>query len=195
MQDQRQQKTSRPPKQSNRLWGLFAFLLLISAATYFWTVVKQAPHAEWRNVFRPLPWKSEHIVISEAEASWKSSAGDARMELRARYYPSARIKLASTEGKGTLSIRFLDSTGAQIGDRVNVPYDNNQFTAKETPSLQVNGNEITVRLEDGYQAEDLYRLHQVDDKEPLWRIEVDYSPLEHRKRFYLGHISVIPYDL
>ena len=193
MQDQEQKKPIVHKLICN-IWGILSLILLVAAGIYFWSLVHKAPHAEWRNVFQPLPWKQAGVVISEAEASWKSSKGDERMELRAFCYPSARIKFAAAEGEGIVSIRFIDNSGAQIGDRVNIPYKDGKLTARNTHSLQITENELTVRLEGGYKNFDLYALHQVNMKEPYWRVDVECTP-QGQERCHLGHISIIPHDL
>ena len=193
MQDQEPTKSVKG-KLSRSAWGILSLLLLIGAGIYFWSLVNKAPYAEWRNAFQPLPWKHEGVVISKAEAVWKNSKGDERMELRSFCFPSARIKLDEAQGEGLISIRFFDNSGAQIGDRSNIPYKDGSFTARNTPSVQINGNEVIVRLEDGYKTRDLYTLHQVDMNEPYWRVEVECIP-QGQERAHMGHISVIPHDL
>lgn len=193
MQDQTQPKQKRP-KQIDRVWGLAAVLILIASITYVWSIIDKVPHAEWRNVFKPTPWEVADVKVSEAEAYWKSSAGDTRMELRARYYPVGRIKLAKAEGEGIISVRFFDDAGNQVGDRVNVPYRNGKFVPRQDYSVQATEEELTVRLEDGFQNPDLYKLHQVDENATLWRMEFDCQPVG-KKRTYLGHLSILPHDL
>ena len=189
-----EQNTSVLQRLTRSIWGILSFLLLTAAGIYLWNIVSNAPQAKWRNAFQPLPWEQEGIVISEAEASWKNSKGDERMELRSFCYPSVRIKLAAAEGEGTISIRFFDSTSSQIGDRVNIPYKNGKLLAPKSPCIQATENEVTVRLEDGYRNEDLYTLHQVNQDEPYWRVELEYAP-QGQERKFLGYISVIPNDL
>ena len=193
MQDQTP-RNKKHPKQSNRLWGLASLLMLLASLTYIWSIINKAPHAEWRNIYKPTPWKAAGVKISEAEALWKSSVGDARMELRARYYPTGRIKLDSAEGEGIISVLFFDDAGNQVGDRVNISYKDGRFTARNDYSLQVTEDEAIIRLEDGFQNPDLYKLHQADQEAPLWRMEFECQPVG-KKRTYLGHLSILPHDL
>lgn len=193
MQDQ---NTQNQDKRNLRAytWQIIALFILIAGGIWFWSLLQQVPHSEWRNAQSPLPWKNGGVVVEEATASWQSSAGDERMELRALYYPSGRIVLESAEGKGIISARFIAPSGHQMGDRIFLPYENGKFTATSSHSIGINGNVANIRLEDGFQTQDLYQLHQINQNEPYWLIEFDCQP-EGETRSNLGYISIVPHDI
>ena len=134
------------------VWGGLALLIFLVGAICFWSTLNKAPQAEWRNAYTRLPWKAAGVCISEAEACWKSSQGDARMELRAYCYPSCRLVLSEASGTGYLSVRMYDSNGTQMGDRVRLNYNNGQFHPTQGNSLQVTEAEARIRLEDGFKT-------------------------------------------
>ncbi len=193
MQDQKEE-TRKKAGIMDMVWAGLALFILVIGITIFWTTVHKAPQADWRNAYTRLPWEGAGVKISEAESYWKNSAGDERMELRAFCFPLCRIKLEQAEGEGVITAIFYDTTGATVGDRIFLPYKDGKFTLGNSASIQVNGNEVTFRLEDGYKNPDLYKLHQVDEKESLWKIEFDCRP-DGKQAERLGILSVIPHDL
>lgn len=176
------------------IWSCICLAILVSGAGYFLYTLNKAPQSEWRNAYTHLPWKSGEVVIAEASAGWKTSAGDERMELRAYCYPECRILLSEAPGTGTISIHFCDTNGHQIGDRVNLAYTNGSFTTSPNFNMKINGKEAIVRLEDGFQTPELYKLHQVSTEEPLWRVYVEHLATDGTRQ-ELGHLSVLPHDL
>ena len=193
MQDQKDTKELAMRKK-DRLWGLIALLILFTGALCFWFIIGKAPKAEWRNAYTKLPWEAAGVCIDEAEATWKSSRGDARMELRAYCYPTCRLALQEAEGKGFISIRMYDSQGTQMGDRVRIHYSNGKFQPVQSNSVQVTDTEASIRLEDGFKTADLYKLHQINEKEKLWTIEATCHP-DGGEPEQLGHLSILPHDL
>lgn len=193
MQD-RQPEKQKKLSAKDKIWGGISLLILAVAVIAFWCVFKKLPHAEWRNEFTPLSWKAAGVCIDEAEAYWKASAGDTRMELRSYNYPVCRLELDAAEGRGSVSVRFLNGNGVQMGDRVYIQYQDGKFIPRQNNSMQVTENEATVRLEDGFLTKDEYTLHQFNENDPLWRVEIDCRP-ENGETQRLGHLSVLPHDL
>lgn len=193
MKDQEQEK----PKKAgwkDKVWGGVALLILVLGALGFWSIYNKLPHAEWRNEFKPLSWEAGGVCIDEAEAYWKASAGDPRMELRSYCFPVCRLALDEAEGSGQVTVRFLNAQGVQMGDRVYLPYENGKFMPRQSNSMQVTETEATVRLEDGFLSKDEYTLHQFSQDAPLWRVEVDCRP-QGGEPAPLGYISILPHDL
>lgn len=193
MQDQKDTKMLAK-RRKDMVWGCIALLILLTGAICFWSTFNKTPQAEWRNAYTKLPWEAGGVRITEAEASWKSSQGDARMELRAYSYPSCRLVLSEASGTGYLTIRMYDSNGTQMGDRVRINYHNNQFQPTQGNSLQVTGTEAYIRLEDGFKTPDLYNLHQINEKELYWSIQVTCHP-NGAEPEDLGRLSILPHDL
>ena len=193
MQGEEQEK----PKKTgwkNKAWTIVALLILVGGVVGFRATIIKLPHAEWRNEFKPLSWKAAGVCIDDAEAFWKASAGDARMELRSYSFPVCRLELDEAEGSGYVTVRFFSGEGVQMGDRVYIQYRDGKFIPRENNSMQVTETEATVRLEDGFLTKDEYTLHQFNQDAPLWRVEVDCRP-EGGETHPLGHLSVIPHDL
>lgn len=193
MQDQEPEKPQRTGLK-DKIWGSIALLILVAGGSSFWYTIHKLPRAEWRNEYTPLAWESAGVRISEAEAYWKASAGDARMELRSYNYPVCRIKLDKAEGNGHVTIRFINGQGVQMGDRVYISYKDGKFGTRESNSMNVTETEAQVRLEDGFLTKDEYTLHQFDEYAPLWKVEIDCRP-ENGEPQRLGHLSILPHDL
>jgi hypothetical protein len=193
MQDQ-EAENKKATGWKDRIWGGAALLILVAGVILFCYSFNKIPHAEWRNEYKPLSWKAAGVCIEEAEAYWKSSAGDSRMELRAFCFPVCRIVLNEAEGSGSVTIRFLNGQGVQMGDRVYIQYKDGKFIPRENNSMKITENEATVRLEDGFLSRDEYTLHQFDEHAPLWRVQVDCRP-DNSDFYRLGHLSILPYDL
>lgn len=193
MQGEEQEKPKRTGWK-NKAWAIVALLILVGGIVGFRATIIKLPHAEWRNEFKPLSWKAAGVCIDDAEAFWKASAGDARMELRSYSFPVCRLELDEAEGSGYVTVRFFSGEGVQMGDRVYIEYRDGKFIPRENNSMQVTEMEATVRLEDGFLTKDEYTLHQFNQDAPLWRVEVDCRP-EGGEPHPLGHLSVIPHDL
>lgn len=191
-----EQETDKPQKTGwkDKLWGSVALIILVLGALGFWLTIKKLPIAEWRNEFTPLSWKAGGVCIDDAEAYWKASAGDTRMELRSFNFPVCRLELGEATGGGSVTVRFLNGQGVQMGDRIYLHYQDGKFIPKNNNSMQVTETEATVRLEDGFLSRDEYILHQLDEHAPLWRVEVECRP-DNGTPQRLGHLSVLPHDL
>ena len=193
MQDQKE--TKKPVKKiSSLIWGSISLFILLIGGICFWCTITKAPKAEWRNAYTRLPWEAAGVSISNAEASWKSSQGDARMELRAYCYPTCRLELNKAEGRGYISVRMFNSFCSQMGDRIRINYADGKFLPVQGNSLRVTENEAHIRLEDGFQNADLYKLHQINQSEKLWTVEVTCHP-EGGEAEELGRLSILPHEL
>ena len=193
MHDQEAEKTKKTGWK-DKTWGGIALLTLAICAIIFYALIARLPHAEWRNEYQPLAWEAAGVCIDHAAASWKSSAGDERMELRAYCYPECVLNLDKAEGRGDIIVRFLNAQGVQMGDRVNLPYADGKFIPRESHSLKVTESEATVRLEDGFLSKDEYTLHQFNQDTPLWRVYIECRP-ENGELTHLGYLSILPNDL
>ena len=193
MHDQESEK----PKKSGwktHIWAGIALLILATGIISFWCTIQKLPHADWRTEFKPLSWKAAGVCIDHAEAHWKASAGDARMELRAYCFPVCRLELDEAEGSGVIAVRFTNAQGVQMGDRISLRYENGKFQPRESNSMKVTETEATVRLEDGFLSSDEYTLHQFSQDSPLWRVYVECRP-DGGELQPLGYLSILPNDL
>ena len=193
MQDQEPGKEKKTGLK-DRIWGGIALLLLAVGVICFYCQFNKLPRAEWRDASTPLAWEVDGLCIEEAEAFWKSSAGDARMELRSYNFPVCRLKLGDSPGKGQVVVRFMNGEGIQMGDRVYIPYADGKFIPRENNSMKVTEQEAHVRLEDGFLSRDEYTLHQMDQNAPLWRVMVECRP-EGGNLIEIGQLSPVPNDL
>ncbi|MBO5684507.1 MAG: hypothetical protein J6R92_06115 [Akkermansia sp.] len=189
-------ETEKPQKTGgkNKVWGGIALLILAIGVISFWCTMHKLPHAEWRNEFKPLSWEAAGVCIDHAEAYWKASAGDSRMELRAFCFPVCHLELDEAEGSGMVTVRFQNGQGVQMGDRINIPYKDGKFLPRESNSMHVTETEATVRLEDGFLSQDEYTLHQFNQDAPLWRVYVECRPQAGDLQ-PMGYLSIIPNDL
>lgn len=137
-----------------------------------------------------FPWQGEGITIKSMTAWWKSSRGDARMEMRAAYYPVARIKLGECTGDGMISVIFMDAMRRQIGEPIHIPYRKGQFPAREENWVRASGDTATCRLETGFDTEEELTLHRIQPNTPLWRVRVVYRPAGEAVSRELGYVTV-----
>ncbi len=193
MQDQTEQSKAKTGWKS-KVWAGIALLILAVSVVTFGVMFSKVPKAEWRNAYSPQPWEAAGICIHEIDAIWKSSAGDPRMELRAYCFPICRFQLKEATGEGQVTVRFINSKGEQMGDRLYIAYKDGKFTPRESNSLHVTETEVTVRLEDGFLSKDDYTLHQLSQDEPLWKVQVGCR-LSNGEQHELGYISILPNDL
>ena len=193
MHDQEAEK-SKKTGWKEITWGSIALLILVVGVIAFLCTMHKLPHAEWRTECKPLSWKAAGVAIDHAEAYWKASAGDSRMELRSYCYPVCQLKLDEAEGTGMVTVRFQNGQGVQMGDRINIHFKDGKFVPTENNSLLATETEATVRLEDGFLSQDEYTLHQFNQDTPLWRVYVDCRTADG-KLHPLGYLSILPNDL
>lgn len=193
MQDPEPKKENKTGNKE-RIWRGVALLLLATGLICFYCQFNKLPRAEWRDASTELSWEMEGLCIDEAEATWKSSAGDARMELRSFNFPECKLKLGDSTGNGQVVVHFKNGEGVQMGDRVYIPYVEGKFTPKDDNGIQVTEQEAIIRLEDGFLSRDEYTLHQMNQKAPLWSVVVECWP-EGGNMVEIGKLSIIPNDL
>ncbi len=177
-----EQNESETPSLVARLglWNIigvaaFGVMMLTVAITWLWPY-HSLPTATGREMNSDFPWEKESIAVENVQGYWKSSAGDARMMLRATCYPVAEIELGETEGSGMLYIVFTDSSGRQAGDTINLYYNKGKFNTRKEVNIEAEGNKARVFVETGYDDESYFRLHQIDESSALWRINLRYRP-------------------
>ena len=193
MQDQEPKKENKTVNK-DIIWKSVALLLLATGLICFYCQFNNLPRAEWRDASTSPSWEMNGLCIDTAEATWKISEGDARMELRSFNFPVCKLKLGDSTGNGQVVVHFKNGEGVQMGDRVYIPYVGGKFIPKENNSLSVTEQEATIRLEDGFLSRDEYTLHQLDQKAPLWSVVVEYWP-EGGSMVEIGKLSIIPNDL
>ncbi len=153
---------------------------------------KDIPTAHGRINNVPTPWGGAAVVVTEAKATWKSSVGNARMELRAAYYPVLQLQLGGGEGSGHLLVRFADASGAQKGETIVLPYEKGHFLPAREVNVHAEGNNATAHVELGFHTQDEYLVHKFTESAPLWRVVVTYRPSGSYDEQYLGYTSVCP---
>jgi hypothetical protein len=193
MQDQEQEKTEKSGRM-DKIWGALAIVLLIAGVLGFYFQFNDLPRSYWRDASKPLPWEGAGVRIKAAEAYWKSSAGDDRMALRSYNFPVCRLQLDEASGKGDLLVRFINSEGIQMGDRIYVSYADGKFIPREHNSGKISEQEAIVRQEAGFLTRDEYILHQLDEHAPLWRVVVECRPAGG-EIIEIGHICILPNDI
>lgn len=150
----------------------------------------QLPKGEYRDMSQPTPWMGEGIEISSIEASWKNSKGNERLQSRTTWYPHAVIKLAPINGKGRIDVIFRADNGSQVGDTVNLFYENGTFKPKDDIIVNTEGNTATCWQESGYATHDAYHLHQLNIQGELWRVEVYNRPDNSGNATCIGVASI-----
>lgn len=191
-----EQKVSKAPQwlKKIRWWNLFflaAFggVLLVALAVVLYTY-RDLPLAEHRESSTGFPVNGAGIRLADVQGEWKSSKGNARMELRTAYYPQATLTLAPGGGSGVFLVRFLNNKHEQTGEIFNIPYRDGQFVRKDDVNIKAEGLNATVQMEGGYSDHDSYMLHCLNEQEFLWRVCVWQQPEGTRDTIYLGYRTI-----
>lgn len=187
-----QEKPAKKPriKVSNLIFGgIFGFMLLGLAGFGVYTY-KNVPASKGRFISARTPWVGTGVVVDSASAGWQSSAGNARMELRAAYYPVLQLELGGGDGSGHLLVRFADASGAQKGETVALPYEKGQFSASRDVNVQSEGNKAAVHVELGFGTKDDYLVHKFTESSPLWRVVVTNRPSGSYEEQYIGYTCI-----
>lgn len=195
MQEPKEQRNAeeKPRKKIiNLIWGAIFGMMLLGLAGAFVYIYRNVPTSEWRQSSSPTPWRGAGVIVNEAEASWRNSAGDARMELRAAYYPVMRLQLDTCEGRGTIIVRFADETGAQRGESISIAYANGAFTPSRDRNVVAEGNKAEVHIESGFPTADEYLVHKFTESAPLWRVVVTNRPAGTYEEHFIGYTCVLP---
>lgn len=175
---------------SQKIWGGIGCLSLMAALGAGLYVYNALPVDNWREGGIAFPWKGENVSIDSMQACWKSSVGDARMELRSHCYPEITLQLGEGSGKGHLVLEVLNSRGNQQGDTVYLPYNAGTFESRESNNIKTEGKNATVRIETGYATGDDYLLHQLNTEEPLWRVEISYRNEGSAELHHMGFTCI-----
>ncbi len=191
-----EQNESKVPSFAARLGArniicLSVFGILMLAAALAWLLPHAALRtATWREADNTLPWKSGSLVVKSLKGHWESSAGNERMMLRTAFYPVADIELGEAEGSGMLYINFTDSNGRQAGDTISLYYNKGAFNPRDEQNIKAEGNKARVHIETGYDREDEFRLHQLDESSDLWRISLHFRPEGAYDMQPMGYITI-----
>ncbi len=174
----------------NIIWGgIFAGLLLSACAVWLWPY-RKLPTATWREANNTLPWQNAGLVVDDLRAFWRSSKGHERMELRAAYYPVAKLQLGECEGSGMLYVRFTDSSGRQAGDILSLRYRDGAFVPQVSTNINAAGKEAELHVETGFSDRDYFTLHRLKQHEPLWRVTVACMPDGTPAPALLGFVTI-----
>lgn len=176
--------------KTNLIWVTACCVLMAAALVMGIFAYKDLPTADWRQSTSPLPWKGEGISIAGAEACWRSSQGNPRMELRALYYPLARLELGEGQGSGTLLIRFTDSEGATRGGTLSLRYSGGSFADKEESNIAAHGKTADVYVETGFISQEQLALHNLTEESPLWRVSVWNRPDGSTQEQFMGYTCI-----
>ena len=106
-----EQKASKIGKLIRRIgiWNLvflilFGGVLVVALGVAVYSS-RNIPTSEWRESERYYRrGGAENIVLQNIETGWKSSKGNARLELRTAYYPSAKLTIAGGKSSGLVSM-------------------------------------------------------------------------------------------
>lgn len=153
---------------------------------------RNIPTAHWRMSGMSFPIKRAGVEITDIDAQWKNSAGNARLELRTSYYPVATITTGELSGSGIIIFNFLDNRKAQQGPMLAIRYRDGQLVKQDEVNMKVEGNTATILLEGGYKENSDYQLHRLREEEPLWRLQVWVRPDGHDATHYVGYTTIIP---
>ena len=189
---------NKQPKKRFRIgvWGIIAALMGLGlAAGAVWMFCQIRPVNDRHYTSSPFPWVGEQVTVSSAMAWWKSAKGDARMEMRAGYYPVARIRLGGGKGKGMMTVTFHDELDRQVGEAIHMPYADGQFTRREENWVRAEGDIATCRVEAGYENKQEIVLRLIQPEMPLWKVRVIYRPEGERTPYFLGTVTISPEEV
>lgn len=172
-------------------WTMFVGIVLVVLVAVAYTY-RKVPTAHWRESGDKLPMRAVELSIEDFKASWHNAKGNARLELRTSYYPSATITLGNGTGRGMLMVKFVDKRHVQHGAVIVIPYRDGQFVPQNDFNLKAEGKTAEVLLEGGYKDIHEYRLHQLTEEEPLWRAQLFQRPLGAQQTYYLGYTTISP---
>ena len=193
MQEQKVSKIRNWVKKLG-LWNMFFLTLFAGVAVVALGVVlytyRKLPLATHRESTTGFPIQAIGIKVESVEAEWKSSKGNARLELRTAYYPSATIRLAPGNGSGVMLVRFLNPRQEMVGELFSIPYRDGQFVKRDDVNIKAEGLSANVIMEGGYADRDSYLLHCLNEQESLWRVCVWQQPEGAGNTAYLGYKTV-----
>lgn len=186
------------PKKKIRMgvWAVVAALMGLGVvAGAVWLFCQIRPVNERHYCSSPFPWGGDHVRVTSAMAWWKSAKGDARMEMRAGYYPVARIRLGGGKGKGMMTVTFHDELNRQVGEAIHMPYADGQFARRDENWVRAEGDVATCRVEAGYENKQEIVLRLIQPEIPLWKVKVIYRPEGERSAYFLGTVTINPEEV
>lgn len=186
-------RTDAVPAKSlaSKIWGTIAALMalaLLAGAGWMYSQINATNNREFSS--SPFPWTVGDVTVANVTAWWKSAEGDARMEMRAGYYPVARIRLGACTGSGMMTVTFHDELNRQVGEAIHMPYRDGQFTKRDENWVRAEGSLATCRVEAGYENKQALELIQIQPEMPLWRVKVIYRADGDRTAHRLGFITI-----
>ncbi len=170
--------------------SLFGCIMVVALGVVLYSY-RHIPVAEWREYSSGFPRAgAEGVVLQDVQATWNSAKGNARMELRTAYYPSATLTLSGTKGSGMLLVHFADSKNRQRGDTLSLAYKDGKFVPRKDVDIQAENETATVLIETGFGDEASYLLHCLNEEEPLWRVYVRQRPQGSGETYLLGYRTI-----
>lgn len=197
MQEQNEAKEEKKRKKIGKwdivFMSLFGMVVLGVLGLLYYTY-RHIPLSEWREYSSKFPIQGIDLKLESIQAEWHNAKGNARMELRTAYYPSATLTLGGGNGTGMIYVRFMNHQKVQQGHLVALPYRDGKFVAQKDAIIRAEGNTATVLLEGGFSDPADYTLHRLNEQEKLWRVYVWQRPDNTQNTYLLGYktISVTP---
>ncbi len=191
-----EQKASKPATfvarfgLANIIWSSVCAALLLAAALVWLLPYASLPTATGRTADDTLPWEAPTLRVEKVSGCWMRSEGNARMQLRAAFYPEAVIELGDATGSGRLYVRFTDSNGHQSGDTITLSYKDGAFLPRREVNISAEGRAARVFVEAGFETENEFRLHEVSESEQLWRVNLSCLPQGESDIRPLGSITI-----
>ncbi len=170
---------------------MFCGMVVVVLGALLYTY-RSIPLSDWREYSSELPMSGNGIEIEELQAEWKSSAGNKRLELRTAYYPQLKIKLGKGNGSGIIFAKFINSRRAEQGAPAAVHYRDGNFLPVNDYNIQAEGKNALIILEKGFTQADTYKLHQLNENEPLWRVQIFQRSSDNYTTYYLGDCTISP---
>lgn len=192
--EQKSTKLKPRNKYSNLIWGTLFGVLLLGILGFGAYQYKDIPTSDWRKSSNPLPWGAPGVIVEKAEAYWQSSAGNARMELRAAFYPVIHLQLGDCSGSGQLLVRFADASGVQKGETITIGYHQGAFLPARYSNVKTQGKTAEAYIETGFVSPDEYQIHKLTESAPLWRAVVTHRAAGSYEEQYVGYTCVLPYE-
>lgn len=175
------------------VWGILATLIALASLGWaLWMYAQIRPVNERHHSSTPFPWTGENVTVQAVSAYWKSAKGDARMEMRAAYFPVAEIRLAGGEGRGIITVTFHDEWNRQVAEAVHIPYENGHFRRGEENWVSADGDKALCRIEAGFENAGDLDLHRISTDTPLWKAKVIYRAEGADSAHFLGTVTVAP---
>lgn len=167
------------------------FLLFLAALVTGLYLYRDLPTAHWRESHTDFPWTDNGVSIASVKSHWQNSRGNARMELRAAFYPAATVTLGENpKGKGLLIVRFLDDNATPCGQAIYLPYDENGFVFKEDTNILAKDKEAALHSEQGFRTKEDFYNHALSEDRPLWRVCVWNRAQGSTADAFMGYITI-----